>query len=332
MVMSQTLYRLLRQARPEHAIDVVAPPWSVPLLEAMPEVDRAISLAVGHGELGLRRRYRLGRSLRANHYEQAYVLPNSFKSALLPWFATIPQRTGFLGEHRWGLLNDIRHLDPRALPQLAQRYAALAAPATTAACAPLLQPRLQIKAEWTPQLPEGFAAAPVLALCPGAEFGSAKRWPVTSYADLANRYLAQGWGLILLGSKSDARITAQIKARIPQSRLGNTLDLAGETTLQQALGWLSRCDAVVTNDSGLMHVAAALGRPQVAIFGPTATQFTPPLNPRAHILSSDLECAPCAERECPLGHHHCMQLQTVDSVDRALQQVLQQGAHGHLEQ
>lgn len=307
MVMSQVLYRLLQQTRPGVAIDVLAPAWSRPILERMPEVRRAISLPLGRGEVGLGGRRELGRELREQAYEQAIILPNSFKSALVPFFAGIERRTGWRGEFRYGLLNDLRKLDTRALPLMIQRFAALGLASDEALPAELPVPGLRVdpvRARDCLVSLDLDPLRPLLGLCPGAEFGGAKRWPEAYYAQLASVYLRRGWQVALLGSENDRAVTGAIRAACGSGEA--CFDLAGRTQLADAVDLLSRCTAVASNDSGLMHIAAALSRPLVVVYGPTSPDFTPPLNDNAEILVADIDCSPCFKRECPLGHHRCM--------------------------
>lgn len=307
MVMSQVLYKHLQQSRPGAVIDVLAPPWSAPLLERMPEVRRAVAIPVKHGELGLAKRWRLGRQLRQECYQQAIVLPNSFKSALLPVIAGIPQRTGWRGEMRYGLLNDLRLLDEQALPLMAQRFVHLGLPAGTQPVTRLMPPQLvtdEVAVKHSAEKFELDISLPTLTLCPGAEFGASKRWPPEHFAEVARDYLSQGWQVLLHGSVNDAPVCAAIvDACGTQPRCHN---LAGRTTLAEAVDLLSLATAVVSNDSGLMHIAAALQRPLVTIYGSTSPGFTPPLSEQVSLLQADIECAPCFARECPLGHHRCM--------------------------
>jgi heptosyltransferase-2 len=267
-----------------------------------------------HGELGLKERYRLGRQLRERNYDQAIILPNSFKSALAPFWANIPVRTGYLGEWRWGLLNDVRHLDKLALPMTVQRFLALGvAPSEALPLTPL--PSLIVTAEGIHAALArlGLARPPeqtLLVLCPGAEYGPAKRWPAEYFAEIANAKLAEGWAVWLFGSAKDTAITARINALTGE----RCVDLAGRTSLAEAIDLLSLADFVVTNDSGLMHVAAALGRKLIALFGSSDPRATPPLNNDAHILSLDLECSPCLQRVCPLGHTNCLNSLKPDHV------------------
>jgi heptosyltransferase-2 len=303
MVMIEPLLALLKERRPARAIDVLAPTWSRPLLARMAQVRRAIDLPIGHGALALGRRRRIGRALRGA-YTEAIVLPGSWKSALVPFFAGIPRRTGFVRELRFGLLNDIRRLDKRALPMTVQRFWALgAAPGTPppARLVPRLRSEAATVAATLATLGGDTPAAPTLVLCPGAEYGPAKRWPVEHFATVARHYLGGGWRVWLVGSARDAPVTAAIAALAD-----GCVDLAGRTDLGQACDLIAAADLVISNDSGLMHVAAAFGRPLVAVYGSSDPGFTPPLSDRARVLSLNLPCSPCFERECPLGHLKCL--------------------------
>jgi len=317
MVMAQSLFKLLKARAPNTVIDVVAPAWTKPLLARMPEVHLAISLPLGHGELSLRIRWRLGRGLRAL-YNQAIVLPNSFKSAIVPFAAGIPRRTGFLGECRWGLLNDIRQLNQSALPRTVDRFIALGLePDKTlpAISSPALKTTKQDAYAALTRLHHAVPETPVLALCPGAEYGPAKRWPAAYFAAVANAKLAQGWQVWLFGSDKDAPITAQVQALTQ----GRCLDLGGRTSLGEAIDLMALAAAVVSNDSGLMHVAAALGRRVIALFGSSDPNHTPPLSDKARVLYLALWCSPCFARECPLGHLRCLKDLSPDQVLAALE-------------
>lgn len=303
MVMIEPLLAQLEERQPGRAIDVLAPAWSRPLLARMAQVRRAIDLPIGHGALALGERRRLGRALRGQ-YRQAIVLPGSWKSALIPFFAGIPRRIGFVRELRFGLLNDIRRLDKRALPMTVQRFWALGAAPGTPPPARLM-PRLRSDpatvAATLATLGVDAPPAPTLVLCPGAEFGPAKRWPAGHFAIVARHYLAIGWRVWLVGSARDAPVTAAIAVLAP-----GAVDLAGRTDLGQACDLIAAADRVISNDSGLMHVAAAFGRPLVALYGSSDPGFTPPLSDRARVLSLGLPCSPCFKRECPLGHLKCL--------------------------
>ena len=305
MVMAQVLFQLLRQQQPDADIHVLAPLWSEALLSRMPEVQKSLVLPFKHGELNLRARYRFAKQLRSENYTQAIVLPNSLKSALIPFFARIPKRTGFVGEQRFGLLNDVRRLNKKALPTMVERFAALAFPKNTVLPAQLPNPVLSVTS--TSQRP-GFEISvdttkPVLILCPGAEFGPSKCWPPKHFAAVANQKLAEGWQVWLLGSSNDRKIADDIQIQT-QSRCCN---LVGKTSLSEAVDLLSLANVVVTNDSGLMHMAAAVNVKVIAVYGSTSPHFTPPLSDNAVIVKLNLECQPCFKRVCPLKHHACME-------------------------
>ena len=273
----------------------------------MPEVSDTIALAFGHGDLKLGERRRFAKTLAK--YDRAIVLPNTFKSALIPWHAGIAVRTGYRGEMRYGLLNDLRALDARALPLIAERYAALAQPDGEAFARPLPQPRLRVDDSRVRATAAKYAldtSRPVAVFAPGAEFGPAKRWPARHFASLARTLLERGQSVWLMGSEKDAAVAAAINAAAG----GRCVDLAGRTSLDEAIDLMSLAARVVTNDSGLMHVAAALDRPMAAIFGSSSPAFTPPLSTRAKIVTLKLDCSPCFQRTCPLGHTNC--LETLD--------------------
>jgi heptosyltransferase-2 len=323
MVMSQALYIHLERTRPGVLIDVLAPAWSEPILARMPQVREAIALPIGHGETALGRRRRLGRALRPRQYGQAILLPNSFKSALIPFFARIPRRTGWRGEMRYGLLNDLRVLDERALPLMVQRFVALGQERGEPIPTELPAPQLQVDRQRAEACRNRFGLdpdRPILALCPGAEFGSAKRWPPEYYAELARHFLLRGWQVALFGSDNDRPVTAAIGAACGDG--AGCVDLAGRTRLEEAVDMLSLSAAVVSNDSGLMHIAAALARPLVVVYGATSPAFTPPLNRNSAVIVSDIDCAPCFERECPLSHHRCMRDTTPGTVTARLDALL----------
>lgn len=305
IVMAQSLFIYIKQQFPDIIIDVLAPAWSKPMLAAMPEVTQSIEMPLGHGKLGLAERYRLGKSLRDSHYDWAITLPNSWKSALVPFFANIPKRSGYKGELRYGLLNDIHHLDKNKLSMTVQRFVALAA-GDDISLADCPQPRLFVDKNKLAGSLQKFhiqADKPLLALCPGAEYGSAKCWPSQYYAEIARTFIDKGWQIVLLGSEKDAKTTQQIDQQVKHQ---NCYDLAGKTSLHEAILILSQAQQVISNDSGLMHIAAAVDSPVVAIYGSSDPTFTPPLNKSAKIAYLGLACSPCFKRECPLGHLNCL--------------------------
>lgn len=307
MVMAQSLFIALKADNPTVIIDVLALAWTKPLLDRMPEVNQAIEMPVSHGVFGWGMRKKIGIELRQNKYDQAIVLPNSWKSALIPWFAKIPVRTGWQGEMRYGLLNDIRILDKLALPMMVQRYVSLAYPASQSHIAPSYPAPLMVAKESAATLiPALKTNQKRLILCPGAEFGPAKQWPAQSYAEVATQLLEQGWQVLILGAKADKIIADEITSEIPAQFKDKAFNLCGETKLQEAIDLLAEATTVVSNDSGLMHIAAALHKPLIAIYGPTSPSFTPPLADNAYIEQIDVGCGPCFQRVCPEGHHKCL--------------------------
>ena len=315
MVMAHVLVQVLREQTADAEIHLLAPPVTVPLGWRMPGVAEVHELPIGHGELALWRRRRLGLALRPLGFDAAYILPNSFKSALAPWWARIPRRVGWLGEARHGLLNDWRRLNPALHPRMVERFAALAHP-PGAPLAPPPQPVLRVDAEQRAAVVSRLGLStkrPIVALCPGAEFGPAKRWPVEHFAALAKVRIKAGRSVWVLGSPNDKELGAAIASLAPE-----VLDLTGRTSLLEAVDLLSLAEAAVTNDSGLMHVACALSVRVVALFGASSPDFTPPLQANAKVLAKDLDCRPCFQRTCPLGHLNCLRQLSPGEVADAL--------------
>lgn len=292
MMMSHALYQQLKVQYPDCQIDVMAPDWCRPLLARMPEVRKAISMPIGHGAFRLGERFQLGKALR-NQYDMAIVLPNSLKSAFIPLFAKIPVRRGWKGESRYFLLNDLR-ANKNDYPMMVQRYVALAfekGQVPTVQNLPLIYPYLQTQAVEIEQTKAKFADmlavsenCSVIGFCPGAEFGPAKRWPHYHYAKLAEMLIEKGYAIRLFGSKKDQEVGEQIRESLPENLRSYCVNLAGLTDLNQAVDLIADCVAVVSNDSGLMHIAAALNKPLVALYGPTSPQYTPPLSPNAEVI------------------------------------------------
>lgn len=319
MLMQPMLLRL-RQLHPGCTIDVLAAPATAALLRAMPEVSEVIINPFQHGALRLNERYQLGKQLSLEQYQQAIVLPNSLKSALVPFFAGIPLRTGFVGEVRYGLLNDARKLNKTALPLMVERYAQLAEKAGESIARPLPNPRLEVSAAQRDAALDKLGLTldkPVAIFCPGAEYGPAKRWPPAYFAEIAQRLQQQGFAVWLIGSAKD-KGPADIIVSLGNQACRN---LCGSTDLGDAIALLSCAQLVISNDSGLMHLAAALDRPMIALFGSSSPQFTPPLSATSRIIKLDLKCSPCFKRECPLGHFNCMMQLTPELVWKTIEQM-----------
>ncbi|HNC51738.1 MAG TPA: lipopolysaccharide heptosyltransferase II [Accumulibacter sp.] len=306
-VLAQALFIRLHEHTPGLQLDALAPGWVAPVLERMPEIAEVIESPFAHGELSLKARHRIARRLAEGGYRRAYVLPNSLKSALIPFFADIPERIGFIGEKRYGLINRRHTLNKALLPQMAERFAQLAEEPGAPLPRPLPPPRLSSSSA---QRAAAVAALGVdfpdklAVFCPGAEYGPAKRWPSRHFAALANSLASLGYAVWLLGSAKDRAVGQQIVDQADPA--GPPRNLCGSTSLTQAIDLLAAATLVVCNDSGLMHVAAALGRPLIAVYGSSSPEFTPPLSAQATIVSLALECSPCFQRECPLRHFDCM--------------------------
>jgi lipopolysaccharide heptosyltransferase II len=301
-LMAQPLLARLHEKIPDLELDVLAPEWVAPVVRRMPEVDEVIAVPFRHKALQLGARWKIGRELKARGYEQAIVLPNTWKSALVPFFAGIPLRSGYLGESRYGLLNVIHRKSDATMPL---HYARLSEAPGAEVKEPLPAPHLDTGPEETEAAKRRFRVQGRYAVfCPGAEYGPAKRWPY--FGELSKRLPAQ---TLILGSANDREAARGILGR----------NLAGETTLDEAIALIAGADYVVTNDSGLMHVAAALGRPQIALFGSSSPVHTPPLSQAARVLWLRIECSPCFERVCPLGHFRCMREMTVETVLKEIQ-------------
>ena len=324
-IMAQPLFARLHAQHPDLTLDALAPPWVAPVLRRMGEIDHVLDNPFGHGALRLGERWRLGRELAERGYDAAYVLPNSLKSALTPAFAGIPQRVGFTGEARYGLLNRRHRLDKAALPLMVERFAQLAEAPGAPLPRPVSAPRLRSTvAEQQNTLTRLAIERPakIAAFCPGAEYGPAKRWPAAHFAELAGRLAADGFAIWLFGSTKDRAVADEIAnlARLPAP--AQIRNLCGATELAEAIDLLALADLAVCNDSGLMHVAAALDRPLVALYGSSSPGFTPPLSTQAEIVSLQLACSPCFKRDCPLGHLDCLKQLTPTQVYAACRQRL----------
>jgi heptosyltransferase-2 len=306
-ILSEPLIALVRDPFETPIVDVLAPAWCAPVYARMRGIARIIETTTAHGHFAWRERKVLAKSLEGNGYTRAIVLPNSWKSALVPWLAHVPRRIGYVGEVRYGLLNDIRRLNRKALPRLVDRFAALAVRPGDLVPMP---PRPVL----VPDRANRAAAVRALRLrsdrktailCPGAEYGPAKRWPPTHFADLAARFLADGMQVWLVGSPND-KLAAESVMQAAGDSSRQIRDLTGKPDLGTAIDLLSLASIVVSNDSGLMHAAAAVGMPMVALFGSSSPVYTPPLSTIAQVARISIACSPCFKRECPLGHFKCM--------------------------
>jgi heptosyltransferase-2 len=324
-VMAQPLLALLRQQHPERPIDVLTPPQVAPVWRAVPEVAEVLETPFRHRALQLKERWKYARVLRARGYAEAYVLPNTMKYALIPWLAGIPRRVGYKGEMRYGLVNVMHHDDPGGR-SMVPFYAALA-----------LDPRQPLPARFAcPQLAVSTAQTeavctrhgiepgrPLVVFAPGAEFGAAKRWPPRHFGALAQALLSEQpeAQLALLGSPKDRETCDEVIAHAGAAGQA-ILNLAGQTKLDEAVAIMARATAVVSNDSGLLHIASSLNRKVIGLYGSTDPDYAPPLADVARALSLRLDCSPCRERECPLKHHNCMEQMDSDMVWRELRPMI----------
>ncbi len=312
-VMSEPL--LARLAKRGEQLTVAALPWVAPVYRAMPQVGEVIELPFAHGRLDWAARRRVAGELRGR-FDAAYVLPNSIKSALIPWLAGIPKRIGYQGEGRVLLLNQ-RLPNPPGRPPMVAFYATLSGEPAQEGERPLMKFDPSVLAKATRAA--GVELGAYWAFAPGAEYGPAKCWPAGHYAELA-RTLHQRYGqpVLLLGSGKEAALCAQIAAQSERA----CRVLAGQTALIDAMALIAAARGVVSNDSGLMHVAAAFGVPQAAVFGSTSPEHTPPLSPRARVLwlkeELQLDCAPCFDRVCRFGHTRCLTGVSARRVEQAL--------------
>jgi heptosyltransferase-2 len=323
MVMAQALFKHLKAEEPDRALDVLAPAWSLPIVARMPEIRRGIAAETGHGEVGLAKRWRIATSLKGEGYERAIVLPRSFKSALIPWLAGIPHRTGFRGESRFGLINDVRAFDRAVLDQTVKRFVALGVrngqplPAVP-------HPRLSIDAERQRALIVELmldSQRPVVAMMPGAEYGPAKCWPLDYFAELARGLHHAGYTIWVMGSEKDRRSGDYIAEQ------SAAINVCGKTSLADVIDLLGATEQAISNDSGLMHIAAAVGTHVHGLYGSSSPHFTPPLTDRHDVHYLDLECSPCFERECPLGHLKCLRELLPETVLRRVQIARAESGH-----
>ena len=311
MVMAQSLFRVLRLGEPGRELDVLAPEWSLPIVARMPEIRAGIASSTAHGEIGLGTRKRIGKELRDTDYDRAIILPRSYKSALIPWFAKIPLRTGFRGEMRFGVINDMRPFDKGVLDQTVKRFVALGLDKGEPLPATLPNPALAVSQDKQQKAMRELGIATdrrIVAMMPGAEYGPAKCWPHEYFTELAARLDKAGFDVWVLGSSRDAIAGDAIAAG------SKAVNLCGKTSLEDVIDLLAACEQAVSNDSGLMHIAAAVGIHVHGIYGSSSPKFTPPLTKSHDIHRMDLECSPCFERECPLGHLRCLKDLKPDTV------------------
>jgi heptosyltransferase-2 len=306
-VMAEPLISQLKKNNPDSQIDVLATPWVASIMKAIPAVDQIITADFQHGSLQWQERKVLAKQLVLSAYTHAYVLPNSFKSALIPWLAKIPQRIGYQGEMRWGLINEALKNPSRShRPPMSSHYFALSGNTFSEIPQPHLSLPDAIITESQQALQKIQAHQHLFVLCPGAEYGPAKQWPIEHFGQLAKNIIEtkENSLVLILGSKKEFSIGSDI-ARM-SAYPDKVINWCGQTSLEDAMAAISNAHTVISNDSGLMHIAAAFRRPQVAIFGSSDPRHTPPLSKLAAIHWLHLECSPCFKRVCPLSHLKCL--------------------------
>ncbi len=318
MIMAQSLLKLLKARQPDCAIDLLAPLWSLPVIARMAEVRKGVVLPAGHGELAFSKRWQLGQWLRAAEYQRAIILPRSMKAALVPWFAGIPVRTGFRGEMRIAVVNDRRPFDKTVLNQTVKRFVALGL-AKGETLPPIPEPALDVSVENQTRLCANLGldrTRPVIALMPGAEYGPAKCWPLESFSGLAAALGQAGFNVWVLGSAKEQALGEAIAGA------SDAHNLCGRTELVDVIDLLAMCSFAVSNDSGLMHMAAAVGCHVIGIYGSTTPDFTPPLTARQTLHYLAVDCSPCFKRECPLPDPaqqlRCLREISVDRVFKSI--------------
>jgi heptosyltransferase II len=311
-VMSQPLLAGLKQTNASQTIDVLCTPWVAPIYRACKEINKVIEVDFQHGALqwGLRRS--IAKQIKANAYNRAFVLPNSFKSALIPWLAGIPIRIGYRGELRFGLINHVLANPSRqARTPMVEHYVRLLEATETSlpSLSTSLQPKLSITDRAIERVKvsfEGLGSKPFYVFAPGAEYGPAKRWPSSHFAELATKILRADANaqIIILGSKADHVLGQAIHDQ--SNATGRIHNWCGVINLEEAMAVIAQSAQVISNDSGLMHIAAALSVPQIALFGSSNPKHTPPLSKQAKVIWLGLACSPCYQRICPLGHLDCL--------------------------
>lgn len=316
MVMANSLFKQIKQNDPTAIIDVVGPAWSAAILGRMPEIRNAITLNINHGEWGIATRRKLGHSLRNEQYDKSIVLPRSWKAALVPFFAKAKQRIGFHGEQRYILLNERRKLDKKILNQTVKRFTSLGLEKEKAyppSPKNIPTPKLVANDENLAKLFTQFNLAkdkPAACLMPGAEYGPSKQWPLKHFREVTQDLLNKGFQVWVLGGPKDKNDGDVIVNKLGE----NAINLCGQTKLIDTVDLLSHADFAISNDSGLMHVAAAVGTHVHAIYGSTSEDFTPPLTEKKTIHNLHLDCSPCFKRVCPLGHTDCQNKLTSKKV------------------
>ena len=327
-VMAQSLYKIIKDSNPQSKIDVLSPEWSLGILNRMDELDDVICSPFDHGDLRIKDRIRFGYSLRDRSYDQAIVLTNSLKSSFIPFTANIPKRTGWLGEMRFGFINDIRKVNKNKHKLMVEKFSCLSINPLVDNNYEIPWPSLRVDLINLSKLLKkyGFEQShESIAICPGAEFGPSKRWPANYYAEVIRHYLSKNWQVFILGSKNDLPVAKAIEDQVPSENKALLYNFTGQTSIEDAVDILSTCDLVLTNDSGLMHVAAAVNVKLLALYGPTSPKFTPPLSKKAKVIQKIEGYEKTREGELEEGYHYGLSMikpeEVLDSLSHLIKDI-----------
>lgn len=322
-VMSQSLLKYLKKTHTNLTIDIFAHKHLIDLFQRMPEVNNTIINKFVHGSMDIIRRIKTGYELRKSSYDEVYVLPNTYKSALIVFFASIKKRIGFVGEFRYGVLNKPFKLNETELPLMIDRFCSLANYGNKVSN--IEYPVLQVDTVNQDKMKNKFNLSinvPLIIFCPSAEYGPSKRWPIEYFAKLANNLVQNGFSVLLLGASMDEPLVAQIISLIDVNNINKIINACGKTSLADCVDLLALGNLVVTNDTGLMHVACAVDVPVIAIYGSSTPKFTPPLSNKAQVLRMEISCSPCFQRTCKFGHYHCLKFITPEMVYEKIRSII----------
>tara|TARA_B110001454_G_scaffold73478_1_gene71165 strand:+ start:866 stop:1894 length:1029 start_codon:yes stop_codon:yes gene_type:complete len=327
-VMAQSLYKIIKDSNPQSKIDVLSPEWSLGILNRMDELDDLICSPFDHGDLRIKDRIRFGYSLRDRSYDQAIVLTNSLKSSFIPFTANIPKRTGWLGEMRYGFINDIRKVNKNKHKLMVEKFSCLSINPLVENNYEIPWPSLRVDLINLSKLLKKYSfeqSHESIAICPGAEFGPSKRWPANYYAEVIRHYLSKNWQVFILGSKNDLPVAKAIEDQVPPENKTLLFNFTGQTSIEDAVDILSTCDLVLTNDSGLMHVAAAVNVKLLALYGPTSPKFTPPLSKKAKVIQKIEGYEKTREGELEEGYHYGLSMikpeEVLDSLSHLIKDI-----------
>ena len=310
MVMTHALLQKLKHIHPYCIIDIIAPTWCAELAQFMPEIRKIYISPSKHGQLNILKVWNTAKKLQKKNYSHAIIIPNSFKSALIPFLAKIPIRIGYIGEWRQFLLT--KHYKKNKKQKFVDQVAMLFKEEALDTPPPYLHVNQNALATIKQKYNLPNSLKKTIALCPGAAYGPAKSWPIEYYLKIAQHMLQKGWHVWLFGSQAEEKLGQYIEHQCKESK--NFINFIGKTTLEESIYLLSCTEKVMANDSGLLHIASALQRHVIALYGPTPPDVAPPLTKKADIYYLKLDCSPCFQRHCPLKHHQCLRQITPEMV------------------